>query len=309
MPSGEVVLRADNVGVDYTVAGKVVRAVESVTIELRKGETLAIVGESGCGKSSLARTLVGLVQPTRGTITISPGDTVAMARQNAIQMVFQDPYSSFNPRKRISRSLDDALALSDRSQSQHNEWRDFLIKTVGFGPEVLTRYPHEFSGGQRQRLAIVRALCTGAKIVVFDEPVSALDVSVQAQILNMMADLQVELGLSYVFISHDLAVVKHISDYIAVMYLGRVVEEGPRSTFWPDAKHPYTNMLMNAVPGVAQSCGAQQGPKEAIDVTAINPPKGCVFSPRCPNRQDICSNAAPELRAEARGRKIACHVL
>ncbi|MDF0597617.1 oligopeptide/dipeptide ABC transporter ATP-binding protein [Psychromarinibacter halotolerans] len=309
MQPTDIVLKADRVGVTYGSGHKAVHAVHEVSLELKRGETLAIVGESGCGKSSLARALVGLTDPTSGAITF-PADTGTAPDGTRIQMVFQDPFSSFNPRKRIRRSIADALALLDKSEAEKIAFRDHLLEKVGFGPEVLDRFPHEFSGGQRQRLGIVRALATGARIIVFDEPVSALDVSVQAQILNMIADMQAELGLSYVFISHDLAVVKHIADRIAIMYLGRVVEEGARASFWSDSSHPYSQILMDAVPGAEQTPEPEGGAPvvDASEVTAMAPPPGCVFHPRCALRKPVCETKVPVLRDEADDRRIACHL-
>lgn len=313
MVPSDLALRTDALTVHYTVGRQTVHAVESVSLELKRGETLAIVGESGCGKSSLARTIVGLETPKSGTIIVNGVDVSSLkgARRNdlhnAIQMVFQDPYASFNPRKKIGRSLQNALTISGKSLEEQLEWREYLLTAVALNEDVLAKYPHEFSGGQRQRLAIVRALCTGAKIIVCDEPVSALDVSVQGQILNMMVDLQSRLGLSYLFISHDLAVVKHIADYVAVMYLGKVMEQGPRSSFWPDAAHPYSEMLMNAVPGVSRPPAEPNGKLADEDVSALNPPPGCVFHTRCPAAIEDCSREVPILRPEKRQRAIACH--
>lgn len=313
MTGSTPVLQTDALSVHYQAGRKTVRAVDQVSISLERGQTLAIVGESGCGKSSLARALVGLETPTHGTVSINGRNAIGSSRadraalRNAVQMIFQDPYSSFNPRKTIGSSLQDALRLSGKTGTDQRAWRDFLLDAVSLGPDVLSKYPHEFSGGQRQRLAIVRALSTGAKIIVCDEPVSALDVSVQGQILNTMMALQAELQLSFVFISHDLAVVKHVADEVLVMYLGKVMEAGPRESFWPQAAHPYSLLLMNAVPGVqgSQRMKAKGGGSEIA--TAIDPPAGCVFHTRCPSVIDACRTETPPLAPRTAGRDAACH--
>jgi oligopeptide/dipeptide ABC transporter ATP-binding protein len=285
-----------------------VHAVNPMSFEVRPGETLGIVGESGCGKSTLARMLVGLLPPTSGSIEIegralNRADPAAFGR--LIQYVFQDPVSSLNPRKTIRQIMEAPLrnlhglrgrALDDRIAE--------LFDAVNLRPEFLSRYPHEFSGGQAQRIGIARALAASPRILILDEPVSALDVSVQAQVLNLLADLKARLGLTYLFISHDLAVVEAVSDRIAVLYFGSLVESGPAERVFAAPRHPYTKLLADSAPIVGRPLGgAQSG--ELPD--PLNPPPGCAFAGRCPRASDLCRSTVPMLQVVEGDQFAACH--
>ncbi|SUZ32043.1 putative D,D-dipeptide transport ATP-binding protein DdpF [Roseibaca ekhonensis] len=285
-----------------------VHAVHPVSLQVRQTETLGIVGESGCGKSTLARMLVGLTPPTSGTIEIEGraldrADPAAFGR--LIQYVFQDPVSSLNPRKTIRQIMEAPLRLLHGLTGQALDDRVMeLFDAVNLRPEFLTRYPHEFSGGQAQRIGIARALAASPRILILDEPVSALDVSVQAQVLNLLADLKQRLDLTYLFISHDLAVVEAVSDRIAVLYFGSVVETGPAEKVFAAPRHPYTKLLADSAPVVARALGgAQSG--ELPD--PLNPPAGCAFAGRCPRATDLCRRIVPDLRAIEGDQFAACH--
>jgi peptide/nickel transport system ATP-binding protein len=294
----------------------ILRAVDGVSFEIRRGETLALVGESGCGKSTVARLLVGLYAPTRGEIEFFGHDLRQMnsaagrGLRQKLQMIFQDPYASLNPRWRVAdiiaeplrahRLLDDRQAVLARV--------DELLHLVRLAPADKEKYPHQFSGGQRQRLSIARALATHPEFLVCDEPTSALDVSVQAQVLNLMKDLQRELGLTYLFISHNLAVVRHISDRVGVMYLGRIVELAPKQTLFSAPRHPYTRMLLDAIPDLAMT-GRARTPVAGEVPNPLNPPPGCAFHPRCPHADARCKREAPLLRASAGAALVACHAV
>jgi oligopeptide/dipeptide ABC transporter ATP-binding protein len=285
-----------------------VHALHPVSLEVRQGETLGIVGESGCGKSTLARMLVGLTPPTSGSIEIEGraldrADPAAFGR--LIQYVFQDPVSSLNPRKTIRQILEVPLRLLHGLRGSVLEERiDELFDAVNLRPEFLDRYPHEFSGGQAQRIGIARALAASPRILILDEPVSALDVSVQAQVLNLLADLKAEFNLTYLFISHDLAVVEAVSDRIAVLYFGSVVETGPAEKVFAAPRHPYTKLLADSAPVVGRPLGgAQSG--ELPD--PLNPPPGCAFAGRCPRASDLCRAEVPLLRAIEGDQFAACH--
>ncbi|MCC5984862.1 MAG: ATP-binding cassette domain-containing protein [Rhodobacteraceae bacterium] len=285
-----------------------VRAVHPTTFEVHAGETLGIVGESGCGKSTLARMLVGLEPPTQGSIEIEGraldnADPAAFGR--LIQYVFQDPVSSLNPRKTIREILEVPLKLlHGMDRKARAERIAEIFEAVNLRPEFLTRYPHEFSGGQAQRIGIARALAANARILILDEPVSALDVSVQAQVLNLLADLKREFGLTYLFISHDLAVVEAVSDRIAVLYFGAVVEQGPAEKVFAMPRHPYTKLLADSAPRVGQPLGGVQS-GELPD--PLNPPPGCAFAGRCPRASDRCRVERPELRVIEGDQLAACH--
>jgi len=285
-----------------------VRAVHPTTFEVQAGETLGIVGESGCGKSTLARMLVGLEPPTGGSIEIEGkaldnADPAAFGR--LIQYVFQDPVSSLNPRKTIREILEIPLKLLHGMDRKARAARIAeIFEAVNLRPEFLTRYPHEFSGGQAQRIGIARALAANARILILDEPVSALDVSVQAQVLNLLADLKREFGLTYLFISHDLAVVESVSDLIAVLYFGAVVEQGPAEKVFAMPRHPYTKLLADSAPRVGQPLGGVQS-GELPD--PLNPPPGCAFAGRCPKATDLCRKERPELRVIEGDQLAACH--
>ncbi|MDK3016751.1 ABC transporter ATP-binding protein [Pseudodonghicola flavimaris] len=293
----------------------VVQAVSDVSFTVAAGETLAIVGESGCGKSTTGRAIMRLLEPTAGSVKLdgeeitemSPGKLQA-ARRN-MQMVFQDPFGSLNPRMTVRETLMEPILLHGVASGERaQKWVTDLLKTVGLSEHHADRYPHEFSGGQRQRICIARALSTRPRLIVCDEPVSALDVSVQAQIVNLLQDLQQKLGLAYVFISHDLSVVRHIADRVAVMYLGRIVEQAPAEQLFADPRHPYTRALISAaprpVPGLRTAVEAAEGDAPS----ALNPPSGCAFHPRCPLATAECSQARPELRQVGDGGAlVACH--
>jgi oligopeptide/dipeptide ABC transporter ATP-binding protein len=303
----------EGVLIDRRVAS--VRAVDDVTFTLREGETLGLVGESGCGKTTLSRALLRLVDPTGGTLRFMGQDiTHASPRQVAplrrqMQMVFQDPYGSLNPRKRVGQIVGLSLKLQgtdgDRIEGRVRE----LLSLVGLAPEHLNRYPHEFSGGQRQRIGIARALAVEPRLIVLDEPVSALDVSVQAQIINLLDDLQEQLGLAYMFVAHDLSVVRHVSDRIAVMYLGKLMEVSAAEELYSKPLHPYTSALLAAIP--APDPRANRA-RERIVVSGeppnpVDPPSGCVFHPRCPRATDVCRSVEPPLTRLPNGHLAACH--
>ena len=293
-----------------------VRAVDGVTLEVARGETLAIVGESGCGKTTTGKSILRLIEPTGGSIRFGGEEiTHHSTRQLApfrrrMQIVFQDPYASLNPRMSVGgilaapfeiHRIGDAKDRGDRVAA--------LLRTVGLPPEAARRYPHEFSGGQRQRIGIARALALRPELVIGDEPVSALDVSIQAQIINLMKRLQAELGLAYIMISHNLAVVSHVADRVAVMYLGRVVETAPREALFFAAQHPYTQALLSAVPEpVPGRRRARQVPQGDVPSPA-RPPSGCHFHPRCPHAMPRCAEEAPASRIVAPGHAVACHLV
>lgn len=292
-----------------------VKALNGVSFKLNRGRTLAVVGESGCGKSTLARQLTMIEAPTNGRLLIDGIDVASNggARnpllRRGVQMVFQNPYASLNPRKTIDATLQEPLRINTRlTRAERREQVDAMLARVGLRPEHAQRYPHMFSGGQRQRVAIARAMMLAPAIVVADEPVSALDVSIQAQILNLFMDLQESYGTSYVFISHNLGVVEHVADDLLVMYLGSTVEYGDKQEIFDQPLHPYTRVLISATPAIRQ-----QDRKERIRIVGelpspLNPPPGCAFSPRCPFAEQRCHIEAPALR-EVAGRMVACHVV
>jgi peptide/nickel transport system ATP-binding protein len=286
-----------------------VRAVRPVTLTVRKGETLGIVGESGCGKSTLARMLVGLIEPTTGTIEIEGtaldnADPAEFGRK--IQYVFQDPISSLNPRKTIRQVMEAPLKrLHGMNRAARDRRIAEIFDLVSLREEVLDRYPHEFSGGQAQRIGIARALAAEARILILDEPVSALDVSVQAQVLNLLARLKVELGLTYIFISHDLAVVEAVSDRIAVLYFGAVVETGPADAVFAHPRHPYTRLLAGSAPVVGRPLSAPEAKGTELP-DPLNPPAGCAFRDRCPRAIERCAADNPPLIEVGAGQSAAC---
>ena len=292
-----------------------VHAVDDISFELREGETLGIVGESGCGKSTLVRTLARLVDATDGAIEYRGRNITAAGRRELgdfrreLQMVFQDPQSSLNPRKRVGQIVGTPLRLRGMPRAQVDERARELLARVGLNPEHLNRFPHEFSGGQRQRIGIARALAAEPRLIVLDEPVSALDVSIQAQVVNLLEDLQDELGLSYIFVAHDLSVVRHVSDRVAVMYLGKVVEMSPSEELYDKPIHPYTVALLSAIP-IADPRENRARPRQVVEgepPSPIDPPPGCRFHTRCPYATDICSRVEPPLAEYPNGHLAACH--
>jgi oligopeptide/dipeptide ABC transporter ATP-binding protein len=290
-----------------------VRAVDGVSLSVPKGSVLAIVGESGCGKSTLGRLALRLIEPDAGQILFQGEDLRGLSaaalrrRRRDMQLIFQDPFASLDPRMTVEQAVAEPLRLHGIvPRAQEADRVAQLLSRVGLRPELARRWPHEFSGGQRQRIAIARALASGPKLIIGDEPVSALDVSVQAQVINLLQDLIRELGLTFVLISHDLGVVRHIADRVAVMYLGRIVEEGPARQVFEDPRHPYTRALLAAVPGQGPSRGA--APVLDGDVPSpINPPSGCRFRTRCPHAEAICAAEMPQLAGED-AHRAACHL-
>ncbi len=296
-----------------------VKALTEVDLEIRTGETLGLVGESGCGKSTLGRTLLRLVEPTAGTIEIDGVDitripqTALRPKRRQMQLIFQDPYASLDPRMTIAETVEEPLAihrLGGADAAARARRVDELLTRVGLRPEVGQRYPHELSGGQRQRVGIARALACEPRFVVCDEPISALDVSIQAQIVNLLEDLQTSEHLTYLFISHDLKVVQHISDRVAVMYLGRIVELAEAEALYATPKHPYTQALLSAVPRIDAERRRDRIILTGDVPSPIDPPRGCAFHPRCPvaDKPVACSTELPRLRVLGNGSRAACHV-
>jgi len=311
------ILKLNNISKDYNVSGgflqpnKKLKALSNITLEIQKGETLAVVGESGCGKSTLARIITMIENPTQGEIFLH-GQSISslgMSKKNrtAIQIVFQDPYGSLNPRQKIGDILEEPLIINQihLGKIEIEKKARSMLEKVGLLPEHYDRYPHMFSGGQRQRIAIARALMLNPEIVVLDEPVSALDLSIQSQILNLLADLQTQFQLTYLFISHDLSIVRHFADRVMVMYLGQIVEEGSIDQVFQNPKHPYTKALLSATPIADPSIKKERIRLSGEIPSPLNPPSGCSFHNRCWLAQDICKIEKPLLTKE--DHRSSCH--
>ena len=308
-------LALSDVHVRFNTAAGVVRAVSGVSLELAVGETLGLVGESGCGKSTLGKAILKLVPIAGGEIVVDgvdiaplEGERLAEMRRK-VQMIFQDPYGSLNPRSTVGRSVAQPLVIAGWKQDATAERVDTLLRWVGLPADAKQRYPHEFSGGQRQRIGIARALALSPKLIICDEPVSALDVSVRAQVINLLEDLKGQFGVSYLFISHDLSVVEHIADRVAVMYLGTLVEVASRDQIWRNPQHPYTKALLAAAP-IADPKAARARQRMVLQgelPSAIDPPAGCPFHSRCPIAQERCKADKPVLRPVGGGTLAACH--
>jgi oligopeptide/dipeptide ABC transporter ATP-binding protein len=299
--------------IDRTVGH--VHAVDDVTFQLREGETLGLVGESGCGKTTLVRTIMRLLEPTDGTIRFRGNDISHVGQRTMrpvrreMQLVFQDPFASLNPRKRVGQIVATPLRLHGGGDGDIGARVRELLGRVGLAPEHANRFPHEFSGGQRQRIGVARALALEPRLILLDEPVSALDVSVQAQIINLLDDLQDDLGLAYLFVAHDLSVVRHVSDRIAVMYLGKIVELAPAEELYTKPIMPYTHALLAAIPipDPKRNRERERTVLEGEPPSPIDPPSGCRFHPRCPRATEICQRVEPQLTEYANGHLAACH--
>ena len=327
-PAAQPLVRADRLARTFDVSPpllnrllerkprQLLHAVDEASFTIEKGQTLALVGESGCGKSTVARVLVGLYQPTRGTFHFKGQDAHAVFRgkgghhlRRSIQMIFQDPYASLNPRWKVADIIAEPLHEHGmaRNRADAQERVAELLQSVGLSPADRAKYPHQFSGGQRQRISIARALATQPEFLVCDEPTSALDVSVQAQVLNIMKNLQRQRQLTYLFISHNLAVVRHVSDHVGVMYLGRIVELAPKQTLFSTPRHPYTRMLLDAIPKMHDT-GRARTPVQGEVPNPLNPPSGCTFHPRCPHANDRCQRERPAVQT-LHGVRVACHAV
>ena len=308
------ILDIQNLTKYFTVPAGVVHSVENITFTVSKGETLGLVGESGCGKTTAGRTIIRLYDPTAGKILFNGRDITTLTPREMLpfrkhmQMIFQDPYASLNPRMTAADIIREPLIIHGFPKDEHNDRIAHLLRLVGLSTEQAGRYPHEFSGGQRQRIGIARALAVEPELIICDEPISALDVSIQAQIVNMLEDLQKSLGLTYIFIAHDLSMVRHISSRVAVMYLGRIVELAESSELYTNPKHPYTVSLLSSIPipDPAKSDERHYAPLQGEIPSALNPPSGCAFRTRCPKAKGECSRVKSELRDTGNGHLVSC---
>jgi oligopeptide transport system ATP-binding protein len=292
-----------------------VKAVSGVSLEIQRGETLGLVGESGSGKSTLGRLILRLIEPTRGKVWFDGRDLSALRRadlrglRREMQLVFQDPYASLNPRMKVRSIVGEGIEIHNLARGREKEERIVhLLEMVGMGADAMNRYPHEFSGGQRQRIGIARALAVNPRFVALDEPVSALDVSIQAQIINLLQDLQERLNLTFLFIAHDLRVVEHISRRVAIMYLGKVVELATREEIYANPRHPYTRALLSAIPTINQTAKTERIKLPGEMPSPVDPPSGCSFHPRCPYAEERCKLIEPALEHGSGTHAVACHV-
>ncbi|MDI6824358.1 MAG: ABC transporter ATP-binding protein [Bacillota bacterium] len=317
MPADEVILRLENVSKYFRVGGGLLKAVENVSFSVRRGEVFGLVGESGCGKTTLGRTVIRLYEPSRGKVFYRDQDVHALSGPDlkrfnrSMQMIFQDPYASLNPRMTVGDIIAEPLDIHGLAAGAERRRRvEELLRTVGLSAEHALRFPHEFSGGQRQRIGIARALAVDPEFIVADEPISALDVSIQAQVVNLLRRLQEERGLTYMFIAHDLSMVKYLSHRVAVMYLGQVVEMAPSVELYREPLHPYTRALMSAIPipdpGIERTRRRITLPGEVP--SPLKPPPGCRFHNRCPEVRPICKETEPELKEAAPRHVVACHL-